>query len=76
MAVIQRKDTDLSEALRHDADRGPVVTPHYAVLKRGDLERLVGLIDDELDFKIAWERRKRDEPITATWDEMREKYGL
>ena len=77
MAVIQRKDdTEISESLRRDADKGPVITPHYAVLNREAYARFVELIQDDLDGAIAWERRKRDEPITGTWDEVRKEYGL
>jgi hypothetical protein len=76
--ITRRKsDDELPERLRHDADAGPVVMPHYTVLNRKDWERLEQLIEsamDERDGKIAWERR--NDPITATWEEVREKYGL
>ena len=80
MAVTRRKtDLELSESLRRDADAGPVIMPGYTVVNREDWNRLLELIDetvDEREFKIAWDRRSRNEPEGATLDEMWEKYGL
>jgi hypothetical protein len=79
MPFTRRKDTELSEELRHDADEGPVIMPSYTILNREDWTRLLELAEAELDereFKIAWDRRCRGEPEGVTLDEMREKYGL
>jgi hypothetical protein len=73
-AKLRKSDDDLPEALRHEADMGPVIMPGYTVLNRGDWERFLELAMDERDGRIAWERR--NDPITATWDEVRKKYGL
>ena len=75
MPVTRRKsDAELPERLRHDADAGPVILPNYAVVNRKDWERLIERALDDRDGEIAWGRR--NDPITATWDEVREKYGL
>jgi hypothetical protein len=74
MPVTKRRDEDFPAELRHDADAGRVVTPGYTLLNREDWERLIERVLDERDGKIAWERR--NDPITGTMDEMREKYGL
>ncbi len=37
-------------------------------------EGLLEALEEQIDFKLAAERR--NEPITATWDEMRKKHGL
>ena len=76
MPVTRRKDADLSESLRHDADTGPVIMPSYTILNRGDWDRLLDFALDQREFKIAWERRSQGEPEGATLDEMRETYGL
>ncbi len=60
--------------LRRDADTGPVVMPNYTLFRREDLERLLDQTLDDCLGKIAWGRR--NDEITATWDEVRTKYGL
>ena len=63
MPVTMRKtNNELPEDLRRDADSGPVIMPGYTL--------------EERDFWIAWERRKKGEPESATLDELAEKYGL
>ena len=80
MPVTMRKtNNELPEDLRRDADSGPVIMPGYTLLNDEDWRRLTEHVEEALeerDFWIAWERRKKGEPESATLDELAEKYGL
>jgi hypothetical protein len=77
--TITRKSSDagLSDDIKQDAARGPVVTPEYVVLRREDIPRLANEIDD-FDRQLAAQAVERAKNLQEgpTLDEMQRKYGL
>lgn len=77
--TVTRKPSDegLSEDIKRDAAKGPVITPDYVVLRREDIPRLAEEID-EFDRQLAAEavRRARDPQEGPSLEEMQRKYGL
>jgi hypothetical protein len=77
--TITRKSSDegLSDDIKRDAAKGPVVTPDYVVLRREDIPRLAEEID-EFDRQLAAEavERAKNPQEGPSLEEMQRKYGL
>jgi len=74
--TVIRKPTDagLSEDIKHEADKGAVVTPGYIVLRRDAYQRL----SDEFDDQLAAEAMGRDKDFQEgpSLEDVRKEYGL
>ena len=76
MTVTQKPtDAGLSEDIKQDAAKGPVITPGYAILTRDALERLMDARFDEKLGMVALERSK-DPQEGPTLEEVKREYGL
>jgi hypothetical protein len=78
MTITRKSSSDgLSEDIRQDAAKGPVITPEYVVLRREDIPRLAEEID-EFDRQLAAEaaERAKNPQEGPTLEEMQKKYGL
>jgi hypothetical protein len=77
--TITRKSSDdgLSDDIKRDAAKGPVITPDYVVLRREDFTRLADEIDD-FDRELAAEavERAKHPQEGPSLEEMQRKYGL
>jgi hypothetical protein len=77
--TITRKSSDagLSDDIKRDAAKGPVITPEYVVLRREDVPRLADEIDD-FDRQLAAQavERAKNPHEGPTLEEMQRKYGL
>jgi hypothetical protein len=76
MTVTQKSSSaGLSDDIKRDAARGPVITPEYVVLTRDAFERLMDDRFDEQLGMIALERSKEPQE-GPTLDEVKKEYGL